>query len=209
MTHLKQHVFNSATDVCINCGAGLEGGHLPCDQALESATDYFDRDDPRWQSEESKSARKAGREMKSKCQHSLNEAQTLYVDIPTEDCVSNESGARHNIGEFDTEAAALGFAKAQFVADYRGRVFLVPSQMDERWDKLELAATDMVAVLKAELAALRIWQSARDPRSGPALPDDVWDGMTISIDKIEGVLRKAGIDDPVNARNLGQRRNEE
>src|SRR5207244_606104 len=86
---------------------------------------------------------------------------------------------------------------------------LVPSQMDERWDKLELAATDMVAVLKAELAALRIWQSARNPRSGPALPDDVWDGMTISIDKIEGVLRKAGIDDPVNARNLGQRRNEE
>jgi len=28
MTHLKQHVFNSATDVCINCGADLQEGHL-------------------------------------------------------------------------------------------------------------------------------------------------------------------------------------
>ncbi len=53
MTHLKQHVFNSATDICIYCGADLQEGHLPCDHALKSAPDYFDRDDPRWQAEES------------------------------------------------------------------------------------------------------------------------------------------------------------
>lgn len=47
MAHLKQHVFNSATDVCIYCGAERQEGHLPCDHALESAPDYFDRDDPR------------------------------------------------------------------------------------------------------------------------------------------------------------------
>jgi len=52
MTHLKQHVFNSATDACISCGAERQE-HLPCDHALESAPDYFDRDDPRWQAEES------------------------------------------------------------------------------------------------------------------------------------------------------------
>jgi hypothetical protein len=54
MTHLKQHVFNSVTDVCIYCGADLQEGHLPCDHALESAPDYFDQDDPRWQAEESR-----------------------------------------------------------------------------------------------------------------------------------------------------------
>jgi hypothetical protein len=53
MTHLKQHVFNAATDVCIYCGAERREGHLPCDHALESAPDYFDRDDPRWQAEKS------------------------------------------------------------------------------------------------------------------------------------------------------------
>lgn len=52
MTHLKQHVFNSA-DVCISCGADLPEADLPCDHPLQSATDYFDRDDPRWQAEES------------------------------------------------------------------------------------------------------------------------------------------------------------
>jgi hypothetical protein len=61
MTHLKQHVFNSATDVCIYCGAERQEGHLPCDHALESAPDYFDRDDPRWQAEESEDAPKPGR----------------------------------------------------------------------------------------------------------------------------------------------------
>ena len=53
MAHLKQHVFNTGTDVCIYCGADLKEGHLLCDRALESAPDYFDRDDPRWQAEES------------------------------------------------------------------------------------------------------------------------------------------------------------
>jgi len=28
MTHLKQHVFNSATDACIYCGAERQEGHL-------------------------------------------------------------------------------------------------------------------------------------------------------------------------------------
>ena len=55
------------------------------------------------------------------------------------------------------------------------------------------AAADMAAVLESELAALRIWQAARNPRGGLALPDEIWDGMTISIDKIETVLLKAGI----------------
>jgi len=51
----------------------------------------------------------------------------------------------------------------------------------------------MVAVLQAELAALRIWQAAKTPAGGLALRDDVWDGMSISIDKIETALRNAGI----------------
>ena len=60
MTHLKQHVFKSATDICISCGADLQEGHLPCDHALESAPDYFEQDDPRWQAEESQNALKPG-----------------------------------------------------------------------------------------------------------------------------------------------------
>ena len=58
MIHLKQHVFDSRTGVCIYCGADLQEGHLPCDHALESAPDYFDRDDLRWQDEESDNSRK-------------------------------------------------------------------------------------------------------------------------------------------------------
>lgn len=133
--------------------------------------------------------------MKTKDRNPMGKSQPFYVDVPTEDCINNDSGAWHNVGQFDTEAVALAFAKEHFGADPRGRVFLVPSQMDERRDKLELAATDMVGVLRAELAALRIWQSARDPRGALALPDEVWDGMTISIDKIDGVLRRAGVDE--------------
>ena len=30
-------------------------------------------------------------------------------------------------------------------------------------------------------------------RGGLSLPDEIWDGMTISIDKIEAALRKAGV----------------
>jgi hypothetical protein len=135
--------------------------------------------------------------MKNKGHHPPNAFQTFYVDIPTEDCIDDDSGAWHNVGAFDTEAAALAFAGEHFGADARSRVFLVPSQIDKRRDKLEMTATDMVAVLKGELAALRIWQSARDPGGGLALPDDVWDGMTISIEKIEATLCKAGINDPV------------
>jgi len=150
--------------------------------------------------------------MKSKGQRSLDQSQTFYVDIPTEDCLRDDSGAWHNLGQFDTEAAALAFAEEHFGADARGRVFLVPSQMDERRDRLEMATTDIVAVLKDELAALRIWQSARNPGGGLALPDEVWDGMTISIEKIEAALRKAGITDPVRTRPIprseGQRRDD-
>ena len=51
----------------------------------------------------------------------------------------------------------------------------------------------MAAVLESELAALHIWQTAKNPRGGLALPDEVWDGMTISIDKIETVLLKTRI----------------
>lgn len=51
MSHLKQHVFNPIADICIYCGADLQEGHLPCDHALPSAPDYFDRDDPRWHAE--------------------------------------------------------------------------------------------------------------------------------------------------------------
>jgi hypothetical protein len=99
------------------------------------------------------------------------------------------------VREFETEAEALAFAKQHFGADTRGRVFLVPSQMDEQRDRWERAAADMVAVLEAELSALRIWQAAKPSTGGLALPDDVWDGMTISIEKIKAVLRQAGISD--------------
>jgi len=60
MTNLKQHVFKSATDICIYCGADLQEGDLPCDHALASAPDYFERDDPRWQAEESQNALQPG-----------------------------------------------------------------------------------------------------------------------------------------------------
>lgn len=55
MTHLKQHVFNSS-DVCIPCGADLSEADLPCDDPPQSAPDYFDRDDPRWQAEDAENA---------------------------------------------------------------------------------------------------------------------------------------------------------
>ena len=133
--------------------------------------------------------------MKRKHRDLQNQAQTFYVDIPTEDCINDDSGAWHNVGQFDTEAAALAFAKKHFGADQTGRVFLVPSQMSDLQDQLETAAMDMAAVLKGELAALRIWQSAKDPRGCLALPDDVRDGMSISIDKLEKMLPEAGVDD--------------
>ncbi len=53
MSHLKQHVFDSATDICLHCGADLQEADLPCDHALASAPDYFDQADPRWQTGES------------------------------------------------------------------------------------------------------------------------------------------------------------
>jgi hypothetical protein len=40
----------------------------------------------------------------------------------------------------------------------------------------------LIAVLREELAALRIWQTAK-------LPNDVREGVEISIDKIERVLK--------------------
>jgi hypothetical protein len=134
--------------------------------------------------------------MKPKLDHSLQPTQRFHVDIPTEDCIGDESGEWRNVGEFDTEAAALASAQEHFGADYRGRVFLVPSQMVEQLDNVESWAADMVAVLQSELAPLRTWQSARSPKGALALPDEVWDGMTISIDKIEAVLCRAGIDKP-------------
>jgi hypothetical protein len=60
MAHLKQHLFNSATNVCIYCGAERQEGDMPCDHALESAPDYFDRDDSRWQAEESENSVRPG-----------------------------------------------------------------------------------------------------------------------------------------------------
>ena len=60
-------------------------------------------------------------------------------------------------------------------------------------------AGEMITLLEAELGALRIWQAAKTPAGSLALPDDVWDGISISIDKIETVLRQAGIDDPSQA----------
>jgi hypothetical protein len=146
--------------------------------------------------------------MKGKEQNPVDQSQTFYVDIPTEDCVNSDSGAWHNVVEFDTEAAALAFATEHFAADHRGRVFLVPSQMDERRDRLELSAAEIAAVLEDELAALRIWQSAKGPRGGLALPDDVWDGMTISIDKIEAVLWKAGLSNRAQAGKQGSQSEE-
>jgi len=40
--------------------------------------------------------------------------------------------------------------------DTRGRAFLVPFQIGERRDKLEMASTDIAALLADELAVLRI-----------------------------------------------------
>lgn len=126
--------------------------------------------------------------------------QLFYVDIPTEDCVMNDSGEWRNVGEFDTEAEALGFAKEHFGADDRGRVFLVPSQMDEQRDCMERVAADMVAVLRDELSALRIWKAAKTSGGALAVPDEVWDGMNISIETLEAVLRKAGINGATQTR---------
>ena len=103
------------------------------------------------------------------------------------------------MGEFASETEALAFATEHFGADTGGRVFFVPSQMNERHDKLEMAAREMITVLESELGALRIWQAAKTPAGGLALPDDVWDGMSISIDKIETVLRQAAMDDASQA----------
>jgi hypothetical protein len=40
-------------------------------------------------------------------------SQTFRVDIPTEDCIDNDSGAWHNVGEFASEVAALEFAQSR------------------------------------------------------------------------------------------------
>jgi hypothetical protein len=60
MHRLKQHLFRSAlhgtNGTCIYCGADFEEDHSPCDHALESAPDYFEPDDPRWQAEEADNA---------------------------------------------------------------------------------------------------------------------------------------------------------
>lgn len=64
MAHLKQHVFDPESDTCIFCGADLQEGDLPCDHALESAPDYFDEDDKRWQDEESQDAKMVARDEK-------------------------------------------------------------------------------------------------------------------------------------------------
>ena len=64
---------------------------------------------------------------------------------------------------------------------------------NNRREQTKRADREMVVVLKAELAALHIWQSARNRRGGLVLPADIWDGMTISIDRIESVLRKARV----------------
>jgi hypothetical protein len=64
--------------------------------------------------------------------------------------------------------------------------------MKIREKRLQMASQNqLAAVLKDELEALRIWQSAKNSRGALVLPDDIWDGMTISIDKIETVLRKS------------------
>lgn len=70
MIHLKQHVFNSGTDICIACGADLQEADLPCDQPLQSAPDYFDRDDACWEAEESENA------LRSK---KLNQSRSNYA----------------------------------------------------------------------------------------------------------------------------------
>jgi hypothetical protein len=64
---------------------------------------------------------------------------------------------------------------------------------DKKREQMKRTAREMVLVLEAELAALHTWQSAKNRTGGSVLPGDIWDGMTISIDKIENVLRKAGI----------------
>jgi len=137
--------------------------------------------------------------LETRSERPSNEQQTFYVDIPTEDCTNDDSGAWHNVGEFATETETLAFATEHFGADTRGRVFLVPSQMDERQDKVEMAAREVITVLEAEPGALRIWQAAKALAGGLPLPDDVWDDMSISIGKIETVLRQAGVDDPSQA----------
>ena len=131
MSHLKQHVFDSEADVCVYCGADLEEAHLPCDHALESAP-----------AGRGIGMTVGGTTMKTHAESRSIELQQFYVDIPTEDCVRNDSGAWHNVGEFDTEAEALAFAEEHFGADGRDRVFLVPSQMDEQRDNVERAAPD-------------------------------------------------------------------
>jgi hypothetical protein len=57
--------------------------------------------------------------------------------------------------------------------------------------RVKAMLSECIEVLEDELSALRIWQSAKNSRGALALPDDICDGMTISIDKIEAVLRKA------------------
>ncbi len=58
MTHLKQHAFNPPT--CVSLVAPISRKPVClCDHPLQSAPDYFDRDDPRWQAEESENALRA------------------------------------------------------------------------------------------------------------------------------------------------------
>ena len=105
--------------------------------------------------------------MKNKEKNPLDQSRLFYVDIPTEDCVNSDSDAWHNAGEFDAEAAALAFATKHFRAAHRGRVFLVPSQVDELQDKLEMVAAEMVAVLKTKRRPFGFG-------SRPKIPEVAW-----------------------------------
>ena len=50
---------------------------------------------------------------------------TVYVDIPTLDCVTNDDGAFQPVTTFETRAEAIKFCQEHFGADEQGRVALV------------------------------------------------------------------------------------
>jgi len=50
---------------------------------------------------------------------------SVYVDIPTNDCIGRPDGSFKNVGQFNTRREAIAFCIAHFGADEQGRVQLV------------------------------------------------------------------------------------
>ena len=76
---------------------------------------------------------------------------SVYVDIPTTECISNADGPFKHIVTFATRKEAIAFCQEHFGADEQGRVSLVSG--DEEEIDLAAAVVETFAALERERPA--------------------------------------------------------